>query len=77
MRRYYSREFDWTLELESKQQSGEPSHLPLLSPNTVAKKGASKRKSSTGPKKPKKRKVGETGPMAPMSLAPSTPPLLP
>lgn len=77
MRRYYSREFDWTLELESKQQSGDPFHLPLLSPNTAAQKGATKRKAAGGPKKAKKRKVGEPSPVAPSSLTPSTPPLLP
>ena len=76
-RRYYSREHDWTLELESKQASGDPFHLPLLSPNAAAQRIGSKRKPAKTIKNSKKAKTEATAHLAigapPTTLAPVTP----
>ena len=75
--RYYSREQDWTLELESKQASGDPFHLPLLSLNAAAQKGGTKRRPAKVIKKSKKAKTETTARLAvgapPSTLAPFSP----
>ena len=76
-RRYYNREHDWTLELESKQASGDPFHLPLLSPNAAAQRSNNKQKPAKAVKKSKKPKTESRTHLAvggpPTTLTPLSP----